>query len=77
MIQNVWKERNKMNFVYFDSKRTGINLDNVEWYVIRDHGALAIHLTSGMEFLIQDDDEVDYFLDVSSALEFDDETETE
>jgi hypothetical protein len=39
-----------VNFVYFNSKRVGINLDNVEWYAIRDSGEVAIHLASGMEF---------------------------
>jgi hypothetical protein len=64
-----------VNFVYFNSKRVGINLDNVEWYAIRDSGEVAIHLASGMEFFIQDSDEVDYFLSFSTDLEFDDETE--
>jgi hypothetical protein len=62
-----------VNFVYFNSKRVGINLDNVEWYAIRDSGEVAIHLASGMEFFIQDSDEVDYFLRFSTDLEFDDE----
>ena len=65
-----------MNFVFFASLNVGINLEHVEWYVYSDN-KLTIRMASGKHFLIDDEDEILYFLSFSTALEFEDEAEGE
>ncbi len=59
-----------MQFIYFESRRVGINVDHLEWYSLNEHGnVLNIKLVSGQKYFVDDEDEISYFLDVVTGLE--------
>ena len=54
-----------MPFVFFQSIKTGINLDHVEWYFTNeDMSNLTFTMLSGKIFFISDDDEISHFFDM-------------
>ena len=59
-----------MPFVFFQSIKTGINLDHVEWYFTNDDMSnLTFKMMSGKKFFISDEHEISYFFDTVTLME--------
>ena len=59
-----------MQFIYFESRRVGINVDHLEWYSLNEFGSvLNIKMASEQRYFIDDEDEISYFLDIVTGLE--------
>jgi uncharacterized membrane protein YkgB len=81
LVQNSLEKENKMNFMFFISKDVGINLNQIEWYIIPENMKTPeIMMVSGMKFFIYDADDIAHFIDITE-LEFfeydEDENEAE
>ena len=59
-----------MQFNYFASKRIGINLNHIEWYLINDSMTrLEFKMVSGQKFVMRNEDEISYFFNVVMLME--------